>query len=68
MGTASAIGQDYNNAAAANASGVVGSANACGGALGSGASGISNLLLLNQLQNQGSTNYGGGSSASELEG
>jgi hypothetical protein len=58
MGTASAIGQDYNNAAAANASGVVGSANAWSGALGSGTSGISNLMLLNSLGNSTTTDNG----------
>jgi NAD-dependent DNA ligase len=53
LGTGQQIGQDYQNAAAANASGVVGSANAWSGALGSSTSGISNLLLLNQLQGAG---------------
>ena len=56
LGTASAMGQDYQNAAAANASGVVGSANAYGGALSSGTNSISNLMLLNQLQGNSTQN------------
>lgn len=54
MGTAAGMGQAYQNAAAANASGMVGSANAWGGALGSTGNSISNLLLLQQLYGQGS--------------
>lgn len=53
LGTAGAIGQQMNNAAAANASGIVGSANAWGGALGNTGNNISQLLLLQQLQNGG---------------
>jgi len=63
-GTASAMGQDYQNAAAANASGYVGSANAYSGALNSAGGSISNLLLLNQLQNMGGSGYS--SAGSEL--
>jgi hypothetical protein len=55
LGTASAMGQDYQNAAAANASGYVGSANAYSGALSGSTGSLSNLLLLSQLQNAGST-------------
>ena len=56
LGTASQIGQQTNNAAAANASGIIGSANAYGGALSGAGSSINNLLLLQQLQNMGGTN------------
>jgi hypothetical protein len=49
LGTGQQIGQDYQNAAAANASGVVGSANAWSSGFGGGTSGINNILLLNQL-------------------
>lgn len=47
--TGAAIGQQMNNAAAANASGYVGSANAWSGGLNNAGSSISNLLLMNQL-------------------
>ena len=50
LSTGQSIGQNINNAGAANASGIVGSANAYGGALSNTGSNISNLLLLNQLQ------------------
>jgi len=56
LGTAQAQGQDYQNAAAANASGVVGQANAYGGALSGATSNLSQLALLSQL-------YGGGGGA-----
>lgn len=57
MGTASSMGQDYQNAAAANASGIVGGANAWSGALGGAGNNLSQLLMLQQL-------YGGNSGAS----
>lgn len=60
LGTAGAISQQNSNAAAANASGIVGSANAWGGALGGSASSISNLLLLQQLYGQGGLGGGQG--------
>jgi hypothetical protein len=50
LSTGQSIGQQYNNAGAANASGIVGAANAYGGAVSGTGSSISNLLLLNQLQ------------------
>lgn len=53
LGTGAQIGQDYQNAAAANASGIVGSANAWSGALGGSANSLSQLALLQEL-------YGGG--------
>lgn len=43
------IGQNINNAAAARASGYVGSANAWGGALSNGTNNVMDLLLLRQL-------------------
>lgn len=49
LNTGSQIGQDLNNAGAANASGIVGSANAYTGGLNSIASGATNGLLLQQL-------------------
>lgn len=55
--TAAQMGQDTQNAAAANASGVVGSANAWNGALGNASSSASNLALLQQLTG-GSNSYG----------
>lgn len=54
--TASAIGQDTQNAAAANASGIVGSANAYSGALTGTASNLSNLALLSSLGGTTSSN------------
>ncbi len=57
LGTAAAMGQQYNNAAAANASGMVGSANAWGGALGGVGNNLSNLYMLQQLQNGQQMNY-----------
>lgn len=58
-------GQDYQNAAAAEASGIVGSANAYSGALSGTSSSLSNLFLLSQLGNLNNTGaqygYGGNS-------
>jgi len=59
LSTAANMGQQYNNAGAANASGIVGSANAWSGALGGLGGNLSNLYMLQQLQNMGG--YGGGS-------
>lgn len=56
LGTAAQMGQDYQNAGAANASGIVGGANAWNSAIQGGTSSISNILLLNSLlgkQSQG---------------
>ena len=47
------LGSDYQNAAAATASGYVGAANAYGGALSNSTNSLSNLYLLSQLQNGG---------------
>ena len=58
LNTASNIGQQTNNAAAANASGVVGSANAWSGALGGTSSSLSNLLSLQQLYGSGAGTSG----------
>lgn len=55
--TGQQVGQDYGNAAAANASGVVGSANAWSGALGNTGNNLSNLLLLSQLQGGSGSGY-----------
>lgn len=52
------IGNDYQNAAAARASGYVGSGNAYAGAVGNGLGSLSNLLLGNQLGLFGSSNSG----------
>lgn len=63
LGTAAAMGQDYQNAGAANASGIAGSANAWGSALGGIGGNISNLYMLSQLQGlggSGAVNYSGG--------
>jgi hypothetical protein len=49
LSTAGMMGQDYQNAAAANASGYVGSANAWGGALNSIGGNLSQLLMLQQI-------------------
>jgi hypothetical protein len=68
LGTAANMGQDYQNAAAANASGYVGGANAWSGALGNAGNSLSNLMLLKQLgglgggvSNSNPAIYGGGS-------
>jgi hypothetical protein len=55
------MGQAYQNAGAANASGYVGGANAWGGALSGASSNLNNLLLLKQLGGMGG---GSGSSSS----
>jgi hypothetical protein len=55
LSTAQNMGQAYQNAGAANASGYVGAANAWGGALQSGSSNLSNLLMLQQLGGSGSS-------------
>jgi hypothetical protein len=49
LGTASQMGQDYQNAGAANASGIVGSANAWGGAIGNATNGLQNMLIMQHL-------------------
>lgn len=49
LGTAANMGQQYNNAAAANASGYVGSANAYGGALSGIGNNLSNLYMMQQM-------------------
>jgi hypothetical protein len=50
-------GQDYQNAAAAEASGYIGSANAWSSALSGGSSNLMNLALLSQLYGGGSGQY-----------
>lgn len=57
LSTGQIVGQDYQNAGAANASGIVGSANAWGGAVNGIGSNLSNLALLSQLGG-GGTNMG----------
>lgn len=59
LGTAQGMGNAYQNAAAANASGIVGGANAWSGALGGIGGNLSNLYLLSQLGGFGG--YPGGS-------
>lgn len=49
LSTGQMMGQDYQNAAAANASGYIGSANAWGGALGGLSGNVSNLMLMKML-------------------
>jgi hypothetical protein len=70
LNTAQGMGQQLNNAAAANASGIVGSANAWGGALGNTGNNLSQLLMLQQLQGAGggTANYGSGSYTNEFGG
>lgn len=53
LNTAGMMGQQYNNAAAANASGMVGSANAWAGAMGGATNNLMSLYMMNQLQNGG---------------
>ena len=55
LNTAAQMGQQYNNAAAANASGYVGSANAWNGAIGGASNSIINAILMNQLSKPTST-------------
>jgi hypothetical protein len=57
-------GQDIQNAAAAEASGYVGSANAWSGALGGGTNNLTNLMLLSQLYGQNGSGSGFGTQAS----
>lgn len=63
MGTASQMGQDTQNAAYQNASGIINSANAWTGALGNTGSNLTQLALLNQLYGSGS----GGANLSSLD-
>lgn len=49
LNTAAQMGQQYNNAAAANASGIVGSANAWSGALGGVGNNLSQLAMLRSM-------------------
>lgn len=59
LGTAANMGQQYNNAAAANASGMIGSANAWSGALGGTANSLSNLMLMQNMLGGQSNGYTG---------
>jgi len=54
--TGQLMGQSLQNAGAANASGIVGSANAWGGGLGGATGSLTNTLLLSQLMNGGGAN------------
>lgn len=60
LSTGQNVGQQYNNAGAATASGYVGGANAWSGALGGLGGNLSNLLLLSQLGGGGVSSNGGG--------
>jgi hypothetical protein len=60
LSTAQNMGQDYQNAGAANASGYVGAANAWGGALNNIGGSLQNLMLMKQLQGGGGGSYGYG--------
>jgi hypothetical protein len=60
LGTAANMGQQYNNAAAANASGMVASGNDWGGALSGSTGNFSNLLLLSTLKGMNGGAYGSG--------
>lgn len=53
LGSASNIGQQLNNAGAANASGIVGASNAYSGALSGIGGNLTNLALINQLYGTG---------------
>lgn len=57
------IGQQINNAAAARASGYIGSANAWGGALSNSTNGLMNLYMMNQMMNSGNNPYSASSLA-----
>lgn len=58
LSTANNMGQQYNNAAAANASGYVGSANAWSGALNNGTNSLMNLYMLQQMGGGSGLGYG----------
>jgi len=60
LGTGAQIGQDYGAGAAANASGIVGGANAWSGALGGTSNNLQQLLLLKQLGMGGAGSGTGG--------
>jgi len=59
LNTASQMGQDYQNAGAANASGIVGGANAIGGAIGGATGNLSQMLLLQSILGGGGGGGGG---------
>ena len=61
LGTASAIGQQMNNAGAATASGYVGGANAISSGLSGAGNNISNLALLNSMSGYGGAGGAAGS-------
>lgn len=65
LGTASQIGQDTQNAGAANASGIVGSTNAITGAIGGATSNLSQMALLQNLLGGSSSGGGSGISSSD---
>lgn len=58
--SAGQIGQQYNNAGAANASGYINQANAINGAIGGAGNSLSTLAMLRMLQNGGAGAGGGG--------
>lgn len=58
--SAGQIGQQINNAGAANASGYINSANAINGAIGGASNSLSTLAMLRMLQGQGAGAGGGG--------
>ena len=64
LSTANAMGQYAQNAAAANASGIIGSANAWNGALSGGVNSLQNIYLLQQLLGKKGA-YGAGSAYSQ---
>jgi hypothetical protein len=64
--TAGMMGQDYQNAAAANASGYYNQAQAINGGISGGLNSMSQYMQLLNLQNGGAMNYGGGSGLNEL--
>lgn len=67
LNTATNMGNAYQNAGNANASGIMGSGQAWGGALGGIGGNLSNLYMLQQLQNGGgAVNYTGAAQPNEL--
>lgn len=59
LSTANSMGNSYQNAAAANASGIIGGSNAATGAISGGTSSINQLLLMQQLYGGGGQTSGG---------
>ena len=63
LNTSAQIGAQYNNAGSANASGILGTASAINGGISGATNGMTNLMMLSQLQGSGANPAAGAASA-----